>query len=51
MELEKIVKESVQKTGATTSKDIGKIMADIMPKIKGKADNSEVSKLIKNILS
>ena len=50
-ELKKIVEESINKVGASEIKDMGKIMADLMPKIKGKADNSEVSKIIKELLS
>ncbi|MEK7540698.1 MAG: GatB/YqeY domain-containing protein [Patescibacteria group bacterium] len=50
-ELKKIVEESVKKTGAVEMKDIGKVMADLMPKVKGKADNSEISKIIKETLS
>lgn len=50
-ELEKLVKESIEKVGAKEMKDMGKIMADLMPKIKGKADNSEVSKLIKEAIT
>ena len=50
-ELKKLVEESINKTGATEMKDMGKVMADLMPKIKGKADNSEVSKIIKELLS
>lgn len=50
-ELRKIVEESIAKTGAKEIKDTGKIMQDLMPKIKGRADNSEISKIIKEILS
>ncbi len=32
-------------------KDMGKVMAEIMPKVKGKADGSEVSKIVKELLS
>ena len=49
-ELAKLVEESVAKTGAKEMKDMGKVMADLAPKIKGKADNSEVSKIIKTLL-
>lgn len=49
--LKKLVKESVEKVGAKEIKDMGKIMADLMPKVKGKADNSEISKIIKEFLS
>lgn len=50
-EIKKIIAESIAKTGATTVKDMGKIMADLMPKVKGKADNGEISKIIKELLS
>ncbi len=50
-ELKKIVVESIATTGAKEMKDMGKVMADLNPKIKGKADNSEISKIIKELLS
>ncbi|MCX6718138.1 MAG: GatB/YqeY domain-containing protein [Candidatus Staskawiczbacteria bacterium] len=50
-ELRKLVAESIAKTGAVEIKDTGKIMADLMPQVKGKADNSEISKIIKELLS
>lgn len=50
-ELKKMIEESVNKVGAKEMKDMGKVMADLTPKVKGKADNSEISKIIKDILS
>ena len=50
-ELRKLVQESIAKTEATEIKDTGKIMADLMPQVKGKADNSEISKIIKELLA
>src|SRR3989344_5514413 len=50
-ELKKLITESIAKTGATTMKDMGKVMADLAPNVKGKADNSEISKIIKQLLS
>lgn len=50
-ELRKIVEEAVKTTGAKEMKDMGKVMADLLPKIKGRADNSEVSKIIKELIS
>jgi hypothetical protein len=50
-ELRKLVAESIAKTGATEIKDTGKIMADLMPQVKGKADGSEISKIIKELLT
>jgi uncharacterized protein YqeY len=49
-ELKKMVQSSIEKIGATSVKDTGKIMADLMPQVKGKADNSEISKIIKELL-
>jgi hypothetical protein len=50
-ELRKIIEESINKVGAREIKDIGRVMADLMSKVKGKADNSEISKIIKELLS
>lgn len=50
-ELKKLIEESINKVGAKEIKNMGKIMADLMPKIKGKADGAEVSKIIKELLS
>jgi len=50
-ELKKLVEESIAKTGAKEIKDMGRIMADLMPKVKGKADNSDISRIIKELLS
>lgn len=50
-ELKKLVEESINKVGAKEMKDMGKVMLDISPKVKGKADNSEISKIVKGLLS
>lgn len=50
-ELKKLVEASIAKTGAKEMKDMGKIMADLMPQVKGKAENAEISKIIKELLS
>ncbi|MCX6723174.1 MAG: GatB/YqeY domain-containing protein [Candidatus Staskawiczbacteria bacterium] len=50
-ELRKLIAESIAKTGATEIKDTGKIMADLIPQVKGKAEGSEISKIIKELLS
>lgn len=49
-ELKKIIEESIKKTGAKEMKDMGKIMADLMPRVKGKAEGSEISKIIKELM-
>lgn len=49
-EIRSIVKEVIESTGATSMQDIGKIMAELMPKVKGKADGSLVNKIVKENL-
>ena len=45
-ELTSIVKEAIEATGAQTKKDLGKLMAFIMPKVKGKADGKHVNEIV-----
>lgn len=47
----KTVTEVIEKLGAIEMKDMGKVMAALMPKIKGKAEGSEVSRIVKELLS
>ncbi|MDD5145142.1 MAG: GatB/YqeY domain-containing protein [Candidatus Pacebacteria bacterium] len=49
-ELRKIVEETIKETGASSIKDMGKVMAVLMPKTKGKADNSLAGKIVKEFL-
>lgn len=49
-ELDGIVKEAIERLGATSMKDMGKIMADVMPKITGRADGGAVNVTVKKIL-
>ncbi len=46
-ELEAIVRETVESSGATSMKDMGKLMGLILPKVKGRADGKEVNELVK----
>lgn len=49
-ELDEIVKQAVESTGASAMKDMGKIMAEVMPKIKGRADGKAVNALARKYL-
>lgn len=49
-ELQKLAKEAIDKTGAKEIKDMGKVMQEVMPKVKGKADGSLVSRIVKDLL-
>lgn len=50
-EIRTFVKEAIVETGATTIQDMGKVMAALMNKIKGKAEGSLVSQIVKEELS
>lgn len=50
-ELKKLIEESINKVGAKEIKDMGKVMQDLMPEVKGRADNSEISRITKELLS
>jgi len=50
-ELAEIIKATISEVGANSKAEIGKVMAAIMPKIKGKADGSLVNKLVQQHLS
>lgn len=49
-EIKDLVQKTIEKIGAKEIKDMGKVMKELMPKIKGKADASLVSKIVKEIL-
>ena len=50
-ELKDIVQEAIKETGAQNMKDMGKVMSHAMPKVKGRADGSQVSQILKELLS
>ena len=50
-ELEVIVAEAIAETGATSMKDMGKIMGVVMPKTKGRADGKMINAIVKEKLS
>lgn len=49
-EIQTIVAEAVAETGASTMKDMGKVMAIVAPKVKGRADNKVVGDFVKKLL-
>lgn len=50
-ELSKLVDETIAEVGASSKADFGKVMKAIVPKITGRADGKEVSKLVGAALS
>lgn len=49
-EVKALVKEAVEKTGAKTPKDMGKVMGMLMPKVKGRADGKMVNTIVRSML-
>jgi len=49
-EIKKIVSEAVSEVGASSMKDMGRVMALVQPKVKGRADGKAVSDIVKQIL-
>lgn len=49
-EIKKIVEEAVAEAGAASIKDMGKVMAVITPKVKGRADMKLVGGFVKKML-
>jgi uncharacterized protein YqeY len=49
-ELEEIIRQTISEVGANGMKDMGKVMGAVMPKVKGRADGSQVSSLVKKLL-
>ena len=50
-ELEEIVDDAIAEVGATSIRDLGRVMADVMPQIAGRADGSAVSQLVREKLA
>ncbi|AMA72355.1 MULTISPECIES: GatB/YqeY domain-containing protein [Aneurinibacillus] len=50
-EIRTLVKEAIEQTGASSKKDMGKVMGALMPKVKGRADGSLVNKIVQESLS
>ncbi len=49
-DLKKTVQEAISTTGASSIKDMGNVMKEIMSKVQGKADGQTVSKIVKELL-
>jgi len=49
-ELEVIVRQALHDTGATSAKDMGKVMQAVMPQVKGKADGKMINGIVKKII-
>jgi len=50
-ELESIVDDAIAECGATSIRDLGRVMADVMPQVAGRADGAGVSQLVREKLA
>lgn len=50
-EVTALVQAAIEQSGAASAKDTGKVMALVMPQVKGKADGSLVSRVVRELLS
>src|SRR5215218_3615841 len=50
-ELEEIVDDVIAEVGATAMGDFGRVMADVMPQVAGRADGAAVSQLVREKLA
>jgi uncharacterized protein YqeY len=50
-EIDRIVDDAIAENGATSLRDMGRVMADVMPQIAGRADGSAVSQLVREKLA
>jgi uncharacterized protein len=50
-DLEEIIDDAIAEVGATSVRDFGRVMADVMPQVAGRADGSAVSQLVREKLA
>jgi hypothetical protein len=50
-DVERIVDTVIAEVGATSMRDLGRVMADVMPQVAGRADGSVVSQLVREKLA
>lgn len=50
-EVKKLIQSAIQATGATTVKDMGKVMGIIRPQVQGRADMTRTGELVKALLA
>ena len=50
-DLEHIIDDAIAENGATSMRDMGRVMKDVMPQIAGRADGSAVSQILREKLA
>lgn len=49
-EIEALVREAINESGASSARDIGKVMKIVLPKVKGRADGKTVNQIASKLL-
>ena len=49
-ELTGIIKEAIASVGATSPKEMGKVMKTVMPQVQGRADGKRINAIVKSLL-
>ena len=50
-DLEEIIDDVIAEVGATSVRDLGRVMADVMPQVAGRAEGSQVSQIVREKLA
>lgn len=50
-EVRSVVKETIEEVGAESMQDMGSVMSNVMPKLQGRADGSQVNAMVRELLS
>lgn len=50
-EVKALVQDAIRESGATSAKEMGKVMNVLMPKVKGQADGKMVNEVVRELLS
>lgn len=50
-ELRKLARQVIDEVGASTPADMGKVMKELIPRVKGRADGKEVSRIVRELLN
>jgi uncharacterized protein len=50
-EIERIIDDVIAECGATSLRDLGRVMLDVMPQVAGRADGGEVSQMVREKLA
>lgn len=50
-ELEAMAREAIEEVGATSPREMGQVMKVLMPRVRGRADGSQVSQIVRDLLA